>query len=143
MNVLRAAVCLAVAASCSSNANSAGPKVEPTIGPRTPASLPSTFGLAAGSGRVAGHLGPGRPGENGAVPAVVLTFSNGHGAVNTTVHDGAYSVDLAADTWDVHSDDHNVCATGLRVTAGASQSADLIWPFGSCQDLSGQPPPPK
>jgi len=62
-----------------------------------------------------------RVGSNGAVSAVVLTFSNGHDAVKTTVHDGAYSVDLAADTWEVHSDDHNICATGLRVTSSRAE----------------------
>jgi hypothetical protein len=98
--------------------------------------------LASGSGRLAGHVGPGRPGENRQIPQLTLEFSDGTSNVKTTVNDGVYTLDLPAGTWDVRSDDDNVCATGLRVVAAARQSADLIWPSGSCQDLSGPPVAP-
>jgi hypothetical protein len=99
----------------------------------------SVAGLAPGSGRLAGHVGPGRPGDNSPIPALTLTFNDGKSTVQTTVHDGTYTVDLQAGTWDVRSDDGNLCATGLTVGAAAWQSNDLGWPFGGCQDLSGPP----
>jgi hypothetical protein len=99
----------------------------------------SVAGLAPGSGRVAGHVGPGRPGDNSPIPALTLTFNDGKSTVQTTVHDGTYTVDLQAGTWDVRSDDGNLCATGLTVGAAAWQSNDLSWPFAGCQDLSGPP----
>jgi hypothetical protein len=105
------------------------------------ASCSTGNGLAAGAGRLSGHVGPGRPGEN-VVPALTLTFSNGKTSVKTTVHDSRYTVDLPAGTWEVHADDGNLCATGLRVTARASQRNDLLWPSGSCQDHSGPPARP-
>jgi outer membrane murein-binding lipoprotein Lpp len=99
-------------------------------------------GLAAGSGRLAGHVGPGRPGDDSPRPALTLTFNDGKSTVHTTVHDGTYTVDLPAGTWDVRSDDASLCATGLAVRAAAWQSNDLGWPFGGCQDLSGPPENP-
>jgi hypothetical protein len=96
-------------------------------------------GPAAGAGRLTGQVGPGRPEGNGVVPALTLTFRDGKTSVKTTVQDGVYSVDLPAGTWDVHSDDGDLCATGLRVAPGASQRNDLLWPTGSCQDHSGPP----
>ena len=99
-------------------------------------------GLAVGAGRLTGQVGPGRPGENGAIPDLTLSFSDGRTTIKATVHDARYTVDLPAGTWEVHSDDGNVCATGLRVAAAAVQNSDLIWPSGSCQDLSGPPSPP-
>jgi hypothetical protein len=106
----------------------------------------SVAGLAPGSGRLAGHVGPGRPGDNSPIPALTLTFTDGKSTVQTTVHDGTYTVDLRGGTCDVRSDGGNLCATGLTVEAAAWQSDDLGWPFGGCQDLSGPPgnpsPPP-
>jgi hypothetical protein len=96
-------------------------------------------GPPSGSGRVTGYVGPGRPGDNTPIPSLTLRFSDGRRTVETTVEDGRYTVDLPAGTWEVHSDDDNVCATGLRVVAAASQRNDLIWPSGSCQDHSGPP----
>ena len=99
-------------------------------------------GLAAGSGRLAGRVGPGRPGEDRPIPALTLTFSDGKQTVETTVHDGRYTLDLPPGTWEVHSGDGTVCATGLRVVAAALQGEDLSWPGGACQDLSGPPAQP-
>ena len=118
-----------------------------TADPRFPSTtVVSITGLAPGAGRLTGHVGTGRPGENGAIPALALTFTSGEATAKTTVQEGAYIVDLPAGTWEVHSDDGNLCATSLGVTAGASQRDDLIWPTGICQDLSGPPanasPPP-
>lgn len=100
--------------------------------------------LAPGSGRLAGHVGPGRPRDKGTIPPLTLEFSDGNITVKTTTHNGGYTVDLPAGTWEVHADDGNLCATGLSVVAGARQSDALIWPSGTCQDLSGPPaaPPP-
>ena len=103
----------------------------------------SVAGLGSGHGRLAGHVGPGRPGVDGPIPAMTLGFSNGATTVEATVHDGVYSVDLPAGRWEVHGDAGNVCATGLSVAPGGWQSADLIWPNGSCQDLGGPPEGPK
>ena len=99
-------------------------------------------GLAGGEGRLAGRVGPGSPEANGVIPALRLTFSDGKTTVKTTVDDGSYSVDLPAGTWQVHSDDGGVCATGLRVAAAGSQRSDLMWPTGFCADYSGPPAPP-
>jgi hypothetical protein len=99
----------------------------------------SVAGLAAGHGRLAGHVGPGRPDGQRLIPPMTLGFSNGAIVVKTTARDGVYYVDLPAGTWEVHADAGNVCATGLKVVAAAWQSNDLIWPIGSCQNLSGPP----
>ena len=79
----------------------------------------SLAGLAAGHGRLAGHVGPGRPGAAPQIPSMILGFSNAATVVETTAHDGIYYVDLPAGTWEVHGDAGNVCATGLTVVAGA------------------------
>jgi len=113
-----------------------------TPAPTNAATSDPTAGLAVGSGRLTGRVGPGRPAENGAVPALVLTFRNGDATVQATEHDGTYTVDLPAGTWEVHADDGNLCARGLRIVAGAAQSDDLLWPAGGCQDLGGPPSAP-
>ena len=102
----------------------------------------SVAGLAAGHGRLAGHVGPGRQGTGLQIPSMVIGFSNGATFVETTVRDGIYSVDLPVGMWEVHGDAGNVCATDLTVVAGGWQSADLIWPTDSCPDLAGPPAGP-
>ena len=102
----------------------------------------SVTGLAVGSGRLAGHVGPGRPGDNSSIPTLTLTFGDGQSTVETTVHDGVYTVDLRAGTWDVHSDDGNLCATGLSVRATAWQRDDLAWPSSGCRNLASPSPGP-
>ena len=102
----------------------------------------SDGGAPSGSGRITGRVGPGQPGDSAPIPSLTLRFSDGKRTVETSVEDGQYTVDLPAGTWEVHSADDNVCATGLRVVAAASQRNDLIWPSGSCQDLSGPPAGP-
>jgi hypothetical protein len=133
--ILASAVFLGLAAaSCSSGDSS---------GSNTPTSTSQSLaGLAAGQGRLTGQVGPGRPGENGVIPPLTLTFSDGNRTVKATVLDGRYTVDLPAGTWEVRSDDANLCATGIKVGTMASQRNDLLWPVGSCQDLSGPPASP-
>ena len=95
--------------------------------------------LAAGYGRLTGHVGPGAP-PNGTVPAMTLRFSNGSETVSATVKNGSYQVDLPAGTWDVRCP-AGVCASGISVTAGAWGRNDLGYPIGGCQNLSGPPTP--
>jgi len=136
VHVIRASVVVLaiVAASCSSGESSGS-------NGRTSTSQ-SLAGLAAGEGRLTGQVGPGRPGENGVIPPLTLTFSDGNRTVKATVLNGRYTVDLPAGTWEVRSDDSDLCATGIKVGTMALQRNDLLWPVGSCQDLSGPPSGP-
>src|SRR5438105_12374285 len=95
-------------------------------GPKTSLSL-NPHGIPPGQGRVAGRVGPGAP-PNGTVPTLVLTFRTGSVKVSVTAAHGVYQVDLAPGIWSVRSDDGMACATGIRVTAGAVQGGDLIYP---------------
>lgn len=136
VHLIRASVVvLAIAAaSCSNGDSSASNNITSTS--------QGLAGLAPGEGRLTGQVGPGRPGENGVIPPLTLTFSDGNRTVKATVLNGSYSVDLPAATWEVRSDDSNLCATGIKVGAMALHRSDLLWPVGSCQDLSGPPSSP-
>jgi hypothetical protein len=100
---------------------------------------PSRDGLAAGDGRVAGHL-VGPPG--GPAPALTLAFTDGARTVKAVVAKGVYTLDLPAGVWGVRSTDGRACATGLHVSADAWQRADFVYPTTECQNLAGPPAGP-
>ena len=102
-------------------------------------SAASTSGLAVGYGRLSGHIGPGAP-PDGTTPNIVLSFSSGNKTARATETRGTYTIDLPAGVWDVRSP-AGVCATGIRVIAGAWQRDDLAYPTGQCQSLEGPPTP--
>lgn len=67
---------------------------------------------------------------------MTLSFSDGQSHADVIVAKGAYQVDLPAGTWSV-SGTGGICATGIRVAAGAWQSDDLVYPVSGCQHMAG------
>ena len=109
--------------------------VQVTILPEPLNSPKALSGIPDGWGRVAGRVGPRLPGQPDPQP-VTLTFTRGQESMQTTAIGGVYEIELPRGTWNVRG--QGVCATGLHVSAGAWERADLTFP-GGCQDLSGPP----